>query len=454
MVFGTDRDGRALAFADNWPNRARWWFPGNDHPSDKATVRFDVRVPSGWGVVANGRLRSGPTPLEDAGVRWVWGTELPIPTYTMVVGAARFARASLGPAACGRAPVATGRCVDSSVWALPGDSAFGVERFRRAPDMLDFYAGRFGPFPYAKLAHVQSGTRFGGMENASAIFYARRPWAERTMGEGVIAHEIVHQWYGDSATPARWRHLWLSEGFATYFAAVYFGARDGEEAYRRRMERAAREYRASDAVGRPVVDPTRDLYSLLNANSYQKGARVLHGLRGLVGDSAFVRGVRRFWRRHRDATATTADFRRVVEETAGRDLGWFFDQWLRSPGYPRLEAEWWIEDGPGDDGGPTPGARAPSGDGPGGPATLVLEVRQTQPEAWPAFRLPTRVRIATSTGESRRADATVSGRVDTLRVPLRRAEAGAGVEEVELDPGGWILKTLEIRRRARVPAGS
>lgn len=436
LAFGTGGRGEPTAFADNWPNRARWWFPSNDHPSDKARVRFDVLAPAGHAVVANGRRVAGPVPVsgDDDVERWVWETRVPLPTYLMVVGTARFRRLEAGEAACGRAPEAAGACVPVSVWALAGDSAFAAERFRRAPDMVDVYTRLFAtPFPYAKLAHVESSTRFGGMENAGAIFYARQPWADGTMGEGVIAHETVHQWFGDAVTPARWRHLWLSEGFATYFAAVYFGLRDGPEAFRSRMEEARRDYLGSDVVGRPVVDTTRDLFSLLDANSYEKGAWVLHMLRGAVGDSAFFRGVRRYLRRHLHGTARTSDLRRATEAASGRDLGWFFRQWLRQPGHPRLQAEWWTE---------------PSPDGTG--RTLVLEVRQNQPAEWPTFRLPLEIRarggVRPDEGEATRREVTLSRREETVRIAVP-----GPVTEVTLDPEDRLLATVELRRRAREP---
>lgn len=429
LVFGEDATGAATVFADNWPNRARWWFPSNDHPSDKATVRFAVRAPEGREVVANGRLvRRGDADGPPGEESWVWETEVPIPVYTMVIGVADFGVARLGEAACELAPRSGDGCADVDVWALPGDSAYGVTRFRRAPRMLDFYAELFGPFPYEKLAHVESGTRFGGMENASAIFYARAPWSEREMGEGVIAHETVHQWFGDSVTPAEWAHLWVSEGFATYFDYVFFGEVDGPEALRERLATDRREILASEASDRPVVDTAAvDLYSLLNTNSYQKGAWVLHMLRGTVGDSAFFEGIRRYYERGREGTATTADVRRVMEEVSGRELGWFFRQWLHEPGHPVLDLDWRQED---DD--------------------LVVVVRQRQPDRWPVFRLHPELEVETSDGSFRRP-VTLSSRADTFRLDLSArapgraagkadgAIPGAFVERVRIDPERELL---------------
>lgn len=419
LVVDREPDGRMTAFADNWPNRARWWFPSNDHPSDKATVSFIMRVPADLAVVANG------TAADTAGGLWRWATSTPIPTYTMVIGVAPFEHAVLGRAACGHAPAAPDGCVEVSVWALPGGGAFGVRRFARAADMVDFYTELVGPYPYEKLAHVQSTTRFGGMENASAIFYARNPWARGTMGEGVVAHETAHQWFGDALTEREWHDLWLSEGFASYFGPLYFEARDGTAALQRLMAEAREEVLRSRALHLPVVDSMvpRDLFTLLNANNYQKGAWVLHMLRGLLGDSTFFEGVRRYFAAFAHGNAATADFRRVMEETAGRDLGWFFTQWLYRPGVPQLAVEW----------SPLPAA---------GGREVEVRIRQRQPASWPTFRLPLELALRGPDGRWERHRVELSTRADSFRL-----RAAGAVSDLQVDPRGWVLQTAEVTRR-------
>src|SRR4029077_7225326 len=126
-------------------------------------------------------------------------------------------------------------------------------------------------------AHVQSSTRFGGMENASAIFYAEKPIADGRNIEGTVAHEIGHQWFGDSVTEADWRHVWLSEGLATYMAVLFYEHVDGIAARSQIMETARKTVVASDTRNRPVVEPDeQDLFKLLNRNAYEKGSWVLH----------------------------------------------------------------------------------------------------------------------------------------------------------------------------------
>jgi aminopeptidase N len=377
LIFRNTTQGRAAVFADNWPDRARYWFPSVDHPSDKATVEFHVRGPREMAVVANG-LRASEEVQEDGRKLTVWATNVPIPVYTMVIGATEMSVREIGGLGCDGE---TGRCVRISQWVYPEDEERGVRLFRRAPEIVAFYDSLIGPYPYEKLALVQSSTRYGGMENSSAIFFSESLSSGRS-GDGLVAHEIAHQWFGDAVTEREWSHLWLSEGFATYFAAVFFEFREGDYAAAERMANAEQRYLSSGRTPwSPVIDvEPDDLSSLLNANNYQKGAWVLHMLRELVGDEAFFEGARRYYSEHMNGTALTDDFQRIMEEVSGEELGWFFDQWLRTPGLPVVEARpFWNEE----------------------TQTLVLRVRQGQP--WPPFHFPLKF---TATGEGYRLEET------------------------------------------------
>src|SRR3989442_14760604 len=180
------------------------------------------------------------------------------------------------------------------------------------------------------------------MEHAPAIFYADPPFRKRTMADGVVAHETALQWFGDAVTETEWSHLWLSEGFATYFAALWTRKSAGDSAFRREMEEIRRVVLSSRAVAeRPVIDTAeQNLMALLNENSYQKGGFVLHMLRTTLGDSTFFRGLRHYYDRYRNGNALSDDLRRELEASSGIPLGWFFDQWLRRPGFPELTTSW------------------------------------------------------------------------------------------------------------------
>src|SRR5438552_10284641 len=339
LIIRTDGAGRWTGFGDNWPNRARYWIPSVDHPSDKATVSWNITAPADRTVVANGVLVDRTT-LSDGRVRTRWREEHPIAVYLMVVAAAPLSEYSLGQTACGLA--SDGRCVPQYVYTAPEQRTMLPGAFAQAAEIVRYFSSLVGAFPYEKLAHLQSSTRFGGMENATAIFYADQPFRKRTMADGVVAHETAHQWFGDAVTETEWSHLWLSEGFATYFAALWTRKSAGDSGFRAEMEEIRRVVLSSRVVAeRPVIDTAQqDLMALLNENSYQKGGFVLHMLRTTLGDSAFFRGLHRYYDRYRNGNALSDDLRRELEAASGRPLGWFFDQWLRRPGFPELTTSW------------------------------------------------------------------------------------------------------------------
>jgi aminopeptidase N len=410
LIIGRDSTGRWIAFGDNWPDRARHWLPVVDHPGDKATVEWRVNAPAERTVVANGRLAE-ESPLPGTSRRLtVWRTDKPIPTYLMVIAAAPLARIAIGPTACGLAEA--GGCVMQDVYQSADLAPTMPPAFQAAGAMVEWLGRVVGPYPYEKLAHLQSSTRFGGMENASAIFYSDRAWRRGTVGEGLVAHETAHQWFGDAVTPARWADVWLSEGFATYFAALWEERARGDSAFRVARERIRATVRGADVVReRPVIDTLAGpLMRLLNANSYQKGGFVLHMLRREIGDSAFFGGVRAYYAAHRHGTARTADLRAAVERAAGRDLGWFFAQWLTRPDMPAL-------------------AVAHARDAAG---RVTLTVRQ-QGGAW---RFPLTVRVTTADGAARDVTVQVPAQAESRLV---LPGAWGEVREVVLDPHADLL---------------
>jgi aminopeptidase N len=423
LFLGETRHGTPAVFADNWPNRARFWLPTVDHPSDKATARFTVHAPAAWQVVAPGRLLETPAPtasdaLGGSGgrVTWRWEIGVPVSPYNLVIGATEFAVHSLGTAACRNAPATAreDRCIEVTSWAFPPDADTATAKFRRAADMVEHFTWTIGQYPFEKLANVQSATRFGGMENASTIFYSEEGVAGSS-DDGVVSHEIAHQWFGDAVTEAQWSHLWLSEGFATYFGAQYFENAVGVNDFRRRMEEARVAYVQSDDVNDPIVHREENLFSLLNRNNYQKGGWVLHMLRYQLGEVDFAESIRRYYGRYRNGTVLTEDLQQVAEEVSGQELGWFFRQWVYEPGYPQLDVSYRWDDLAHE---------------------VVVTIEQTQPDSWPTFRFDGVVELAHNGGVARRG-VEVRERVQTFRMPFVMKPVS-----VTFDPDGWLLKTV------------
>jgi aminopeptidase N len=343
LILTADKAGKPSAVGDNWPDRVHHWIPSLDHPSAKATVSFSITAPSGNSVVANGAF----TRVEETSRTtrtWTYTEAVPIPPYCMIVAVGDFAL--IEPSSREVTPL--------SYYVPQPDRAYAMQGFAPANPSLKFFSQTVAPYPYEKLALIIGATRFGGMENSSAIVFpstllAPRPEAPVSsvykIREGlveVIAHEIAHQWFGDSVTESTWSDLWLSEGFATYFAGLFIQRHEGEAAFQRYLKQQADQYFSFEKTTRtPIHDTeTEDLFKLLNANNYQKGAWVLHMLRSELGDETFFRGIRRYYESHRGATATTDDLRADFERVSGRDLKEFFARWIYGAGHPRYELSW------------------------------------------------------------------------------------------------------------------
>ena len=421
LIVSRDRRGHWQAFGDNWPDRARHWLPTIDHPSDKALVEWTVSAPERLTVVANGALAEKTT--TNGRTTWVWRESRPLPTYLMVIAAAELSVQPIADARC--VFVETGGCLQQTVYTA-ADSAVAVPRaFSSAADIAGFYASIVAPFPYEKLAHVQSTTIFGGMENATAIFYSDQSFRRGTMNTGTIAHETAHQWFGDAVTEREWAHLWLSEGFATYFAELYAEHALGPSTLVAHMRTLRKGLLTdSDAVrARPVIDTAQtDYMRLLNANSYGKGAFVLHMARALLGDSTFFRGVRNYYLAHRHGNAVSDDLRVAFEDVSKRDLRWFFDQWLRRPGYPEVGTTWSYD-------------RA---------ARRVYLVLKQRPR-FGNFRFPLVVEIERADGVVVRATVEVPAAPST-QIEFPRA-LDASPRRVTLDPDAQLLAVLDPPRK-------
>jgi len=401
LIIRANKYGRRGVFADNWPNRAHLWFPSVDHPSDKATVEFIIDAPPAYEVIANG-LRVGTATLPDGRKQTHWSESMPIPVHCMVFGAG------------GLSVVGVGSVEDTEItyYLDPEDRDAGVRQLGRTRQMVRIFSTMFGPFPYEKLALVESSTRYGGMENATAIFLDEKKIGGNVSLEPLVAHEIAHQWFGDAVTQNEWSDVWLSEGFASYFEAVFFERADGREAFLAHMRGEREIYlKANREKPRPVYDRPAELMQLLSAFTYEKGAWVLHMLRGVMGDGPFFAAVHEYYMRHRNGNASTADLRAIMERHAGQPLGWFFKQWIFEAGHPLYAFAWKWD---------------------AGKVAVTIEQRQTGA----LFRMPVVVEVR---GNARVQRETVL--VDERREEIEFASVEAPTSVV-MDPDEVILKEM------------
>ena len=330
LVISKNKFGNRTFFSDNWPDRAHYWLPCKDDPADKATVEFLITAPAHYQVVANG-VQMEETNLSNDKKLTHWKEDVPLSTKIMAIGVADFAVGLAG----------TWNCVPVTSWVFPEEREKGFYDYALATEILSFFSDYIGLYPYKKLANVQSQTMFGGMENANTIFYSASSVTGKRESESLLAHEIAHQWFGNMATEKHFAHLWLSEGFATYFTHIYEESKYGTDSLRKGLtgdrEKIIDFVKLSKS---PVVDYSSPYMLLLNENSYQKGAWVLHMLRRQVGDSIFKKIIRSYYEQYKGKNADSKDFQAVAEQVSKKDLSTFFDQWLYKAGIPNLKISW------------------------------------------------------------------------------------------------------------------
>lgn len=327
LIIAKNKFGDRTFFADNWPDRARNWLPCVDNPADKASVEFIVTAPLHYQVVSNG-VQVEETILNQSQKLTHWKEMVPLATKIMVIGVSKFAVQYVGDTL--GVPVYS--------WVYPQEKQNAFYDYAQAKDVLPYFINNIAPYAYDKLANVQSKTIFGGMENAGCIFYSETIISGKRQAEDLLAHEIAHQWFGNMATEKSFAHLWLSEGFATYLTDLYMGSKYGADTMNKRLvDERAQVIAFSRQTQKPVVDSaTTNYMQMLNANSYQKGAWVLHMLRNHLGVEVFMNAVRTYYKEYAGGNASTEDLRKVVEEVSGKNLSSFFKQWLYTPGQPVL----------------------------------------------------------------------------------------------------------------------
>jgi aminopeptidase N len=396
--------GRRVFFTDSWPDRARHWFPSIDHPWDKATADITVTAPAKYDIISNGRLVKTMS-LQDGRKLTRWRQGRPIPTCCMAIGVAEFS--------IEHQPVNAGIPIDWYFYYQDAETA--ARKFGRTGLALSYFSKMIGPYPYEKLAQVQATIAAGAMENASAIFYDEAHFLESPVSEPPVPHEIAHQWFGNSVTQADWDHVWLSEGFATYFEALFYEYLEGPEALKQTMARSAtkiNKYKFARIT--PVIDPAQtDLFKKLNPLTYDKGAWILHMLRGIMGDGKFFEGIRRYYELYQDRNVLTEDFQKVMEDTGGIGLSGFFRQWLYQPGMPEYRISWRWDKTAGE-----------------------LEFTLLQAQSTGLFDMPLEIALLVE-GSRETRKFRIFEATHTYRIPLAAEPAS-----VEIDPDSWVLKSL------------
>ena len=417
-------NGQAGHSAQIWSQgeaeEARYWFPGFDFPSDKATTEEYITAQPDEVVVGNGEL-IGKTTNDNGTLTWHYKMPVPHSTYLVSFVIGKYARLD-----------DKYKNIPLGYYVYPGGEEVGRRSFGDTPDMIRVYEQLTGvPFPYNKydqtiVAHFQ----FGGMENITATTMNDTEIMSGIPGITVdlVSHELAHSWFGDMVTCRNWADLWLNEGFATYMEAAYREQRFGREDYMSKIREDAADFMIDDAMTKkrhPLFDlNAKNVDGLFDDpnTTYNKGGAVLHQLREQVGTEAFWKGINIYLNAHKFANAESADLRKAMEQASGQDLGWWFSEWVYSGGAPTLSvSQLWH-----------PRSKTLT--------VTVTQVQRSDAITPGAFRLPMDIKITSDSGEQ-------SEKMDvTKRIQVFTYKTGGRPTKLEIDPSDKIpIKTVKVR---------
>jgi aminopeptidase N len=306
-------DGESI-FTLTEPDGARYWFPANDHPRDKATFRIEAVVPAGLTAVSNGRLvETDAAALPDGrvGQLFVWEHDEPMAPYLALLAVGDYERVE------DQTPAG----IELRHYVFPDQKEQFLEATADTGAALDWMSQLLGPYPFDQFGYVTVRSAGASMEAQTMVLLS-----ENMVGPKTAVHELAHMWFGDWVSLDSWAEMWRNEGMATYFQMMWESG-DDPETLEQRMERVAASVEGNDKEY-PLDNPPAPY--LFEFNVYQKGALAAHALRQEMGDEAFFSGLQLYFIRFGGGTASDDQFQAVMEEAAGRSLESFFNQWFPS----------------------------------------------------------------------------------------------------------------------------
>jgi aminopeptidase N len=398
---------------------AHYWFPCIDYPNAKATTEVTATVPREFFVLSNGELAKVSENKQARTKTFHWKMDVPHVTYLVSCVAGRFAAKST---LVGKVPV--------EYYVHPGREADGERSFGKTPKMVRFFGDKIRfPYPYVKYAQIAvADFIFGGMENTTATTQTDTTLHDARAhldfsSDGLVAHELAHQWFGDLLTCKDWSHAWLNEGFATYFEALFreFDRGADEFDYYRLELQARYRHEDSEHYRRAIVTNVFDEpVEIFDRHLYEKGACVLHMVRAQLGDELFWETLHRYVETNQRRNVETVDLIRAIEETTGRNFARFFDQWVFKAGHPEFKVRF-------------------AWDAAQSQATVSVSQTQKVDDSTPLFSTPVTIEFGFGRGKGQRFDIVCDQADQTFCFALK-----AKPQTFVFDPNADVLKTLAL----------
>ena len=318
--------------AISWPIYARNWFPCYDHPNDKTTQEMVITVNDEYKALSNGRLVGVTEDRKNKTKTFYWSVDRPHSTYLsmFVVGPYEVVKDSLGS-------------LPINYWVYKKDVKDALRSFHKTPGIIAFFNKEFGyDYPWAKYDQVIQPGFGGGMECTSATLIGEGTIHDERaeqdfQSHGLVAHEAAHQWWGDLVTFRDWGHTWISESFGTYSEHIFtkYDLGEDEGAVNLMNKKNAYLREAHNRYMRPIVFHRWDSpQNNFDSHTYPKGAVVINMMRWILGKTPFLKAISHFLHKHEFQPADTHDFLTAIKEVTGKNMDWFFEQWLLKPGHP------------------------------------------------------------------------------------------------------------------------
>jgi aminopeptidase N len=415
------KPARHIVWTQGETEDTRFWVPTYDFPNDKTTWEFYIWTAKGERALSNGRL-AGSRAVGDS-IEWHWVLDKPASTYLMTAVVGNYSVLHDEP----------WRKVTVGYWTYPDSIQAAWRGFAKTPEAIDVFSRKTGvPYPWVKYDQIVIPEfQYGGMENVTAtsqndVEILHPAWAEpQANSEGLMAHELAHQWYGDLLTTRRWADVWLNEGFATFMEQIFREDALGiDEGAYDRLGAQEQTIDADRRARRPIVwdkwvnDPIEVFFS---GHIYPKGATILQMLRHQLGDALFWKAMNRYTTANAYRNVVSDDLRKAFEQTTGKDYKAFFDQWVYGAGFPAFQVSSLYD-------------RAAQ--------RIVISAKEVQPRdsLTSFFDVDVDVEARTDSGVVR------------FVVPVRdgTGEAGANVKapprSIRWDKGNWILDVTDFPR--------